>query len=376
MMRAAALALTLAIAAPPAPASEAVAAAESAATALADAAGLLSLSENASDRVTALTTTVRAYEDGLAAMRQGLRQVLLRERTIRSDLDAKSETLSALLGVMQTMQTAPETLTLLHPSGPAASARSAMIVASVTPAITDEVRNLRAQLEELQALGTLQEDALVTLQAGLDGAQTARAALSQAISDRTLGSGPSAIEAATLEALLDSAETLQDFAGVFATADVAQADLSETAFATAKGTLSPPTTGAVIAGFNEPDAAGLRRPGILLATEPRALVTAPWSGTIRYKGPLLDYGEVVILEPEAGFLLIFSGLAEAYGAVGNVIDKDAALGLMGGQAAQAQEILIDTSAGAGQDRPETLYMELRQGQTPVDPADWFAFAAR
>lgn len=375
MIRAVAFALTLAIA-PPVAASDAVAAAEDAAAALADAAGLLSLSDTASDRVAALTTTVRAYEDGLAAMRQGLRQVLLRERAIRTEFDAKSDTLADLLGVMQTMQTAPETVTLLHPSGPAASARSAMIVASVTPAITDEVRSLRAQLEELSALGTLQENALMTLQSGLDGAQTARAALSQAISDRSVGSGPSAIEQATLEALLDSAETLQDFAGVFAASDVAQSDLDATAFAKAQGNLAPPAPGTIIAGFNAADASGLRRPGLLLATQPRALVTAPWSGTIRYKGPLLDYGEVVILEPESGFLLILAGLAEAYGAVGNVIDKEAPLGLMGGQTAQAQQILIDTSSGAGQDRPETLYIELRQGQTPVDPEQWFAFAAR
>lgn len=375
MIRAAVLALSLTLAAPAA-ASDAVTAAEQAAAALADAAGLLSLSDGAADRVTALTTTIRAYEDGLAAMRQGMRQVSLRERSLRADLDAQSETLSRLLGVIQTMQTAPETRTLLHPQGPVASAQSAMIVASVTPAISDRVRDLRAQLEELQRLQTLQDNALLTLQAGLDGAQAARAALSQAISQRTDTPEPSATEAATLEALISSAETLQDFAGVFASADLTQAQRAASDFASAKGTLPMPTPGTIIAGYNAPDAAGLRRPGILLATEPRALVTSPWSATIRYVGPLLDYGQVVILEPEAGFLLILSGLSEAYGAVGMVVEQGAPLGLMGGNAPNAQQILIDSSEGAGQDRPETLYMELRQGQNPVDPADWFALAAR
>ncbi|MEM9475443.1 MAG: peptidoglycan DD-metalloendopeptidase family protein [Pseudomonadota bacterium] len=375
MRRAAALFCALALATPVA-ASNAVTTAEEAATALADAAGLLSLAESADDRVSALTTTIRAYEDGLAAMRQGLRQVSLRDRAIRAEFEAKSDTLSALLGVMQSMQTAPETVTLLHPSGPAASAQAAMIVDSVTPAITDEVSDLRAQLEELAQLTRLQETALVTLQDGLDGAQAARAALSQAISDRTLGSQPSAIDAATMEALVSSAETLQDFAGIFARADVATAGDTATAFAAAKGSLPAPVPGTVIAGFNAPDAAGLRRPGVLIATEPRALVTAPWSGTIRYTGPLLDYGEVVIVEPETGFLMVFAGLAQAYGTVGTVIDRGAPLGLMGGDGANAQQILIDSASGAGQDRSETLYIELRQGQSPVDPDAWFVPATR
>ena len=258
MRRAAALICALALAAP-ATASTAVTTAEEAATALADAAGLLSLAESADDRVSALTTTIRAYEDGLAAMRQGLRQVSLRDRAIRAEFEAKSDTLSALLGVMQSMQTAPETGTLLHPSGPAASAQAAMIVDCVTPAITDEVSDLRAQLEELAELTRLQETALVTLQDGLDGAQAARAALSQAISDRTRGSQPSAIDAATMEALVSSAETLQDFAGIFARADVATAGDTATDYnrQTKRGLLSAVIPSVLMFWADRPDDADL-----------------------------------------------------------------------------------------------------------------------
>ncbi|MEZ5674302.1 MAG: hypothetical protein R3D81_03325 [Thalassovita sp.] len=45
---------------------------------------------------------------------------------------------------------------------------------------------------------------------------------------------------------------------------------------------------------DESDAAGIARPGVVLATRPRALVTTPTAATIRYLGPLLDYGNVMI----------------------------------------------------------------------------------
>jgi septal ring factor EnvC (AmiA/AmiB activator) len=41
-------------------------------------------------------------------------------------------------------------------------------------------------------------------------------------------------------------------------------------------------------------------------------VTTPWPASVRYAGPLLDYGNVIILEPEADYLLIVAGLATLF----------------------------------------------------------------
>ena len=60
------------------------------------------------------------------------------------------------------------------------------------------------------------------------------------------------------------------------------------------------------------------------------MVISPWAATIRYTGPLLDYGNVMILEPGGGYLLVLAGLEQVYGTVGDVVARGAALGLMGG----------------------------------------------
>ncbi|NJM83160.1 MAG: peptidoglycan DD-metalloendopeptidase family protein, partial [Tabrizicola sp.] len=122
-----------------------------------------------------------------------------------------------------------------------------------------------------------------------------------------------------------------------------------------------------------PDGLPPRRP---LATRPGALVTAPWPATIRYSGPLLDYGNVMILEPGEGYLLVLAGIETVYGKVGEVVAEDSPLGLMGGTASGSAEFTGTADNGSGRTDTETLYMELRQGAEPVNPLEWFAATAR
>jgi len=138
-----------------------------------------------------------------------------------------------------------------------------------------------------------------------------------------------------------------------------------------KGRLAMPVRGQLLRLKDEADAAGVVRPGIVLATRPRALVTAPTAATIRYLGPLLDYGQVLILEPQKDTLFVLAGLAQVYGKIGQVVPAGSPLGLMGGQTPQLDAILSQSRDGTGIDRTETLYIEVRQGDTPVDPLDWF-----
>lgn len=333
----------------------------------------ISLQEAATsrDRVAALTATVQAYEGGLAALRDGLRRASIRERTITRDLNTRSDEVARLLGVLQTMGRAPAPLLLLHPSGPTGTARSGMMLADVTPALQDEVDTLRAQLEEVQILRQLQADALETLEQGLEGAQEARAELAAAISDRTDLPRRFTDDPVRTALLIASTETLDAFASGL-TESEADSTIPAPDATALKGELALPVDGQVLRRFGEADAAGIERPGILIATRPRALVTSPTAATIRYTGPLLDYGNVIILEPAPEVLWVFAGLAETFGSTGEVLPEGAAIGLMGGETRNAQDILTESRDGGGTTRSETLYLEVRDRQGAVDPGQWFA----
>ncbi len=347
------------------------AAAQAAAKQLEDATVSLQQADGARDRVRALTATVRAFESGLGAMRAGLRRAATREAQLSRQLQVRRGEIAELLGVLQVISTTPPPVLMAHPSGPLGSARSGMILAELTPALNERAARLRKDLEEVQTLKLLQENAVATLESGLAGVQKARAELSQAIADRTDLPRRFTEDPVKTAILLASTETLDGFASGLAQitegADPAPVDN----VGDLKGTLDLPVRGVVLHRAGEAGAAGVVREGLVIATRPRSLVISPTAATIRYRGPLLDLGNVVILEPRAGTLFVLSGLAEVYGEAGEVIPAGAPVGLMGGADPEIGAILSTSGDGAGADRSETLYMEVREGGKPVDPETWF-----
>ncbi len=377
------LALGAALVVLPAPAARA-SVAEDAAQAAADLAAAvdaLSAAEGGRDQITALTQTIRAYEAGLAALREALRQSAQREAELTAAFEAQRDKIAQLLGVLSRIEAEPAPILLLHPTGPIGSVRAGMMLAEITPALQNEAEALRARLQELADLRSVQRQAGQTLTKGLGAAQQARSNLATAIADRTELPRRFTEDPETLRDLLQSADTLDAFAAGLAL------DPSATAgFAAAKGSLDLPSLGTVLLRPGELDARGVARPGLTLATRPAALVTAPWAATIRYRGPLLDYGNVMIIEPGDGYLLVLAGLRDVFGEVGEVVAKGAALGLMGGTVNDTADLLAPAKQG-GPDQgsgaqtmssreTETLYIELRSGADAVDPTDWFAATAQ
>ncbi|TDK46847.1 murein hydrolase activator EnvC family protein [Antarcticimicrobium luteum] len=332
----------------------------------------LQAAEGARDRVHALTETVRAFEAGLAAMRDGLRRAATREATLSHRLQAREGEIAQLMGVLLTIETSPPPVRMLHPQGPLGSARSGMILAEVTPALNARAERLRHDLDEVQTLRLLQQSAAQTLEQGLAGVQEARSALSQAIADRTDLPRRFTEDPVRTAILISSTETLDGFAsGLSQIAAGGEIADSQADIAALKGRIPLPVQGVVLHRAGEADAAGVTRAGMVVAARPRALVTSPTSATIRYRGPLLDLGNVIILEPQPDTLFILSGLAEVYGEAGQVIAAGAPVGLMGGAVPEIGAILSLSGDGTGTERSETLYIEVRQGGSPVDPATWF-----
>ncbi len=341
---------------------------------LQEARALLDAAQSRSDRVAALTQTVRAYEDGLEALREGLRRVAIQRQSTQAELSARSAEISRLLGVLQSMGQAPTPLLLMHPSGPLGTARSGMMVADVAPGIQDQVTRLQADLAEVRDLTLLQDSAVQTLEDGLAGAQEARLALSTAISERTDLPRRFAQDPARRAELLASSETLNGFANGLA-GIVDQTFASAIPDATSlKGTLPLPVQGRLLRGFNAPDAAGIVRPGWVIATRPGALVETPVAATIRFQGPLLDYGNVIILEPAADVLFVIAGLGTVFGQAGEILPAGSAVGLVGGDPPAVDAILTESGASGAGTRSQTLYLEVRDSQSAVDPAVWFADA--
>ena len=136
--------------------------------------------------------------------------------------------------------------------------------------------------------------------------------------------------------------------------------------------LAWPVAGTVLNHFDEPDAARVRRPGLVVGAPPLALVTAPADAVVRYAGPFLEYGYVVVLEPDSETMVVLAGLARLRVATGQRVLRGEFLGLMGGHAPDVEEYVMSPEADTGAGGGETLYIEVRHGRGPVDPEPLFA----
>ena len=142
-------------------------------------------------------------------------------------------------------------------------------------------------------------------------------------------------------------------------------------FSEARGLIPLPVTGTVTAGFGAPDPWGRAGEGITIDAPAWAQVTAPWDGTVRFAGPLIDYGQVIVLEPESGTLIVMAGLANVDRIVGETVLAGERLGDLGGPIPSDEDFLLDASTDRDEIASEKLYIEIRQDGAATDPAPWF-----
>ena len=331
----------------------------------------LTIAKAKKDRINALTETIQAFETALSSFRASLRQVASAKQDLKTRLHLREENISRLIGVLYSIDNEPAPAKLVHPDGPLTTARAGMLLSDMLPRLQIPLIQLQSDLENLKMLEALQADSGAVLENGLRELQSARSDLVAAASSRDglpkrFVDDPS--KTAILIAASESIDTFIKGLSIYALDYLAEplTDIKEN-----KSLFPLPVHGRILRNYDEPDAAGIKRPGIVIAASPAALVTTPTAVTIRYQGDLLDYGLVSILEPQDGILFIFSGLEKTFGRIGEVLPKGSPVGIMGGEAASAQKILQESLVTGGTYRPETLYVEVRVNEKPQDPLKWF-----
>ncbi|MEX0628101.1 MAG: peptidoglycan DD-metalloendopeptidase family protein [Cucumibacter sp.] len=103
-----------------------------------------------------------------------------------------------------------------------------------------------------------------------------------------------------------------------------------------------------------------------MVTRAEAQVVAPADGWVVYKGPYLNYGQIVILNAGLGYNIVLAGLDSTAVELGQFVLMGEPLGQMG---TRTTGQTVATSAGMS--RP-TLYIEIRSDGAPIDPSEWWA----
>lgn len=338
----------------------------------------LSAAETPKERLAALGRAAQAQEATLQALRGDLRTIDERRRALAGRMAEDDRRLRAVLAALQRLERAPRAAALAHPGGAVSAARAGMTLAALAPALEVEAARLRVAMAEISEIEARRDIAVAESRASLAALQRARAELSDLIrKNRDATQLPKALRdrlRAEAAALTQSASSLRALASALPDQDeltppAAGGGLS---FSAARGAIPTPLEGQIGRRFGDPDAASPLE-GVEIIAPAYAEIYAPWSGVIRFADEYGTYGGVIVLEVEPDTLIVMSGVARFFREAGETVLAGEPLGSLGGPLPQDEEFLIAGTVPVEALAPETLYIEVRRGGTPVDPAQWFAF---
>lgn len=322
----------------------------------------------APDRIAALGKAIEAYDAALAVLRGGVAEAAAREQAVGVDLSDRRQEISRLLAALETMSRTPQPAQAMHPAGPVGAARAAAMMSQLTPALQAQATKLAGELATFQAARRLRAEGEARLQAGLATLASAQGDLSAAMSRAApVEPGP---DSPTATMLARDSATLTDLAAALAKS--AAATPPAAAPASGPTPYAWPVEGTVLRHFNEPDAARVRHPGIVVAAIPFALVSAPADAIVRYAGPFLEYGYVVVLEPDPKTMIVLAGLAQLRVETGAPVRRGELIGVLGGRPLGVEEYVMLPESETGAPGGETLYIEVRRDRGPIDPEPLFA----
>jgi septal ring factor EnvC (AmiA/AmiB activator) len=344
---------------------------------------------------------VKLAEIEITDVEDRLSDLIVQELEVRGRLDGSNAEIANVLAALERISLNPPPALIVDPADALGSARSAILITAIVPQLRAKADAVTADLKTLTDIKTAalaEEQVLKANYEVLEEEQlriaTLIAARRQGIETRTTQLAAEeqealdlASRAADLKDLIDSLSArmtsvqtaaanadanVDPDAVVMTTAQIqtafANAARTEPAvpFGVAKGYLTLPANGVNVLDYGANDGFGGISQGISVMTRAEAQVVAPADGWVLYKGPYLNYGQIVILNTGQGYTALLAGLDTITVDIGQFVQMGMPLGTMG-----SRTIGRTVTTNAGADQP-TLYIELRQNNEPLDPTGWWA----
>jgi septal ring factor EnvC (AmiA/AmiB activator) len=345
-------------------------------------------------------------ERKIAAGEKKLAELGVQEDRIRASFKDRRAILAEVLAALQRMGRNPPPALLISPEDALASVRTAILLGAVVPGVRHETEKLAADLAELLRLRMEGQKETETLVATIASRQQEERRMDMLLVENDRLSRQNSLELATekrraeelaarassMEGLIASLET--EIRSVREATEKARAeedrlrrlsdeqrqrarDLAASSlpdknriapayvFSDLKHKLELPAAGEILRQFGDPDGTGHEAKGMVIASAPGSLVTAPADGWVVYAGEFRSYGQMIILNTGDGYHMVLSGMDRVSTGQGKFVLSGEPLAVMGEKrVASATALALET------DRP-TLYIEFRKDGKPVDSREWW-----
>jgi murein hydrolase activator len=338
----------------------------------------------------ATTQRVSAAETKVSEAEARIENLNGREQAIRSSLESRRTVIAEVLASLQRMGRTPPPALLVAPEDMLKAIRTSMLLGAVLPQMRAETEALASDLSDLiqlrqsiaaekaqlaQQVQDLSEQRQ-KLAALIDARQAALGVAQHALAAEQDRAADLASQASNLMQLITRSEA--ELAGAKRAAEEARkADAERTAeaeagnrknvspfndpgriapamaFADVKGLLPMPVSGTILRSYGSPDGFGGTERGLLIATQPRAVVAAPYDGWVAFSGPYRSYGQLLIINAGNGYYMVLAEMERINVDMGDGSVKTAAA----------------IAIGAVQ---PILYVEFRKDGAAIDPGPWWA----
>ncbi|GLQ54328.1 murein hydrolase activator EnvC family protein [Devosia nitrariae] len=326
-----------------------------------------------------------------------LDELIVSELEVRGRLDGADTEIANVLAALARISRSPPPALIVDPSDALGSARGALLISALLPQLQDKAMAITAdltRLTEIKAKAQEEEQLLRANFAVLEEEQLRIATLilarkrgveirNEQLAEEEREALALAERATSLKDLIESLSARANAAGTPAedvpamseeAIRVALANAARTEpavpFAQARGWLARPANGVTVVDYGANDGFGGIAQGVSITTRAEAQVVAPADGWVLYKGPYLNYGQIVILNTGQNYTALLAGLETVTVDIGQFVLMGEPVGTMGSRTIGRT---VTTSAGNSQ---PTLYIELRRDNEPIDPTGWWANEAQ
>lgn len=311
------------------------------------------------------------------------------ETELQASLKSQQASLSEVLAALLSIERARPPALLVSPGDAARAARTAMLLADVTPQIEARAALLKSSLADLSAVRASLETERAKFEKTNEEVGARRSLLAELLSkkqgERRVAQRLAAAAQSETAALAARATSLRDIIGrlerlarvvaprlkppppaaqPLATPSPVRQQLPKPApyspsrtFLTARGALKPPVVGNVIGRFGGSKPEGGKFEGLRFSAADRAIVTAPFEAQVAFARAWNPIGNLIVLDVGGGYHILLMG-------VGAFLVEE-------GQSVKAGE---PVAAMAGPDAE--LDLEIRKNGEPVNPSLWLSDNAR
>jgi septal ring factor EnvC (AmiA/AmiB activator) len=341
-----------------------------------------------SGRLVAAANQLREAEIVADATAHRVKNLQAEKAAIALDLASRQDVLSEVLAGLLRLEQNPPPALVVSPRDVLAALRSAMLFGTLAPELRQAAADLQSKLADLGATESRLKMQIAIQERVLADLAQSRAALARLTDEKRALAGSLDIDIEAEEArsreLAEKARTLRELLERIAAEEARKAEkearrlalaarrsalaaLPKTDFSAQRGKLGYPAVGRIIKRFGEDTGLGRPIDGIVIATAPRAAVTSPATGLVEFAGPFRTYGEMVIVNPGTGYLVLLAGLGRVSVSPGQPVSAGEPVATMGESAATmalAKDLTLTTTP--------MLYVEFRKNGEPVDPTPWWA----